>query len=324
MNCNPIIPIWLMIFWCIGLLTVRLIKRKGILYISRQILLVVLLFVMNLRIMIPVENGIQKGGERNTYVLFVLDDTLSMLAEDGVDHKRRIDDMKMDCEHIIDELYGSKFSVISFHNHSQVLLPFQNNAYYTKTVIQGIEPLSSVWATGSSLSVCLEDMEKSLKVAKEKADGDIVVFFMTDGEQINSDKLESFSKLSQFIDGGAVIGYGTSEGAPMYVYDAYSEEGEYLEMSDYPFEIAKSYLDEENCKKIAKDLGIEYIHRTDGECLDQLIGEIEKSSSIKLEDRMGVGYRETYYIFAIPLLFLLVLDLYDYKKVAKIAVANGR
>lgn len=110
----------------------------------------------------------------------------------------------------------------------------------------------------------------------------------------------------------------------MYVYDAYSEEGEYLEMSDYPFEIAKSYLDEENCKKIAKDLGIEYIHRTDGECLDQLIGEIEKSSSIKLEDRMGVGYRETYYIFAIPLLFLLVLDLYDYKKVAKIAVANGR
>ena len=43
---EPIIPIWLMVIICIGLLAI---KRKGVIPYIRQCLIVVLLFVINLR-----------------------------------------------------------------------------------------------------------------------------------------------------------------------------------------------------------------------------------------------------------------------------------
>ena len=43
---EPIIPIWLMVIICIGLLAI---KRKGIAPYIRQVLIVLLLFAINLR-----------------------------------------------------------------------------------------------------------------------------------------------------------------------------------------------------------------------------------------------------------------------------------
>ena len=49
MKINPILPIWLMSILCIGMLVM---KRKGVWNYIRQILIVLLVFAMNLRIMI--------------------------------------------------------------------------------------------------------------------------------------------------------------------------------------------------------------------------------------------------------------------------------
>ena len=89
MKTNPIIPIWLMAIICIGMLVM---KRKGVWNFIRQILIVSLLFTLNLRIMV-FSHEVEKL-ELNVDVLFVIDDSMSMLAEDFDGDGRRIDAVK--------------------------------------------------------------------------------------------------------------------------------------------------------------------------------------------------------------------------------------
>ena len=75
MITNPIIPVWLMGILCVFFLCL---KRKGKFNYIRQILIVVLLFVINLRIMIS--DGEAETVMAGADVLFVVDNTISMLA----------------------------------------------------------------------------------------------------------------------------------------------------------------------------------------------------------------------------------------------------
>ncbi len=77
MIINPIIPIWLMAVICVILL---FFTRKGAFNYIRQIIIIILLFAINLRIMVP--NPDAQTVEKKVDVLFVVDNTISMLAED--------------------------------------------------------------------------------------------------------------------------------------------------------------------------------------------------------------------------------------------------
>ena len=76
---EPIIPIWLMVIICIGLLAI---KRKGIAPYIRQVLMVLLLFAINLRPMYISDEVKVMRQKLNCYCIIVIDDTLSMMAED--------------------------------------------------------------------------------------------------------------------------------------------------------------------------------------------------------------------------------------------------
>ena len=74
MIVNPIIPIWLMSVICIILLVL---KRKGIFPYIRQIIVILLLFVINLRIMIPDEIEVSSP-KIDAKVIFVIDNTIGL------------------------------------------------------------------------------------------------------------------------------------------------------------------------------------------------------------------------------------------------------
>ncbi len=57
----------------------------------------------------------------------------------------------------------------------------------------------------------------------------------------------------------------------MYVKSYYDDRKELLEdTSDYPYKPAVSKIDEDNLKKIADDLGVDYINMNDGSALIRL------------------------------------------------------
>lgn len=311
MITNPIIPIWLMVIICIGLL---LLKRKGNIPYIRQIIIVVLIFVINLRIMVPDDNAKGKAQQVDANVVFVIDDTISMLARDYDGDTERLTAVKEDCSHIIDELYGAKFSIITYHNRANLLSPFTDDADYAKSVIKAISPLEEFYARGSSMNVCKEMLIDTLENASEKKNGNVVVFFISDGEITNDDTLGSFADAAEYIDYGAVLGYGTTQGGKMYVqsYDGRSTLVE--DTSEYPFSAAISKIDEDNLEEIAEDMEIDYVHMTEGDSIDKVLTRVKKASKVEMKDTVLEGYKDIYYIFVVPLVLLLIYEFVEYRR----------
>ena len=75
---------------------------------------------------------------------------------------------------------------------------------------------------------------------------------------------------------------------------------------------AISKIDEKNLKKIAKDIGIEYINMNNSNNLNTKLNEIKKlAEENKLGEKRAV---DIYYYFAIPILFLVIINFILKKK----------
>ena len=313
---DPIIPIWLMGILCIFLI---ILKRRGKAAFIRRVLAALMIFLVNLRIMVPGGQVATTTQTLDTYVLFVVDNTISMLAQDYDGGKERITAVKNDCAEIIENLDGAKFAVIGFNNSASLMSPYTNNSTYAADVINSMYPINSVYAQGSSMNVCKDVMIDTLKRAHDKADGTVVVFFVSDGEITNGDTLESFEKAAKYIDGGAVLGYGTKAGGNMYVDSYISGEKELLEdTSSYPTKPAVSCIDEKNLKSIASDLGVDYINMNDADGEKRISSLAEKIRSGAVtgsgEGSTAKGYIDIYYIFALVFAGLMVWEFIDIKK----------
>ena len=318
MKINPIIPIWLMSILCIGMLVM---KRKGVWNYIRQILIIALIFTMNLRIMV-FSHDIEKR-ELNVDVLFVIDDSMSMLAEDFDGDGRRIDAVKEDCEYIMDMMQGCRFSVISFGNYAYRLAPYTSDTSVVMSAIRSLEGQTQYYAQGTSLNMPYKKMMDALeKDAEQNSDRVQVVFFFSDGEITSkNEKLGSYKDASEYILTGAVLGYGTEEGGKMKVRafegDDYGVPS-YMKTKDKSGRLvdAISMIDEDNLQSIADDMDVEYYHVESSTTLRDVLGDItDRLDEYSTEGETGTeGYADTYYWFAIPLAALLVYDLIYYKR----------
>ncbi len=312
MIIKPIIPIWLMTVICVVML---LLKRKGRVPYIRQIIIVILMFAVNLRIMIPSGEAQIQSKQMEADVLFVVDDTISMVARDYNGETERLTAVKEDCKYIIDKLYGARFAVISFNNKANMLSPFTDDADYANSVIRSIYPIDELYATGSSMNVCKDILIDTTKKSYDKGDRSVVVFFISDGEITNGEALTSFKDAAKYIDNGAVLGYGTKEGGEMYVQSYFDDAPQPIEdTSDYPYKPAKSKIDEDNLTKIASDLDIDYINMNQRENIDEVIQKVQSSSKTSLARESADGYTDVYYIFVVPLLLLLIYEFVDYRR----------
>lgn len=312
MIINPIIPIWLMAIICIALV---ICKRKGKFAYIRQIIMIILLFMINLRMMIPTD--VEVSTKRiDANVFFVIDNTISMAANDCADGTTRMDALKADCNNITGSLSGARLSLITFANISKLVFPLTESTSFVNSCIKGIGVTNELYAKGSSMNICKDMLVELVKAAHEKNTGKVIVFFISDGEITNGDTLDSFKEAAKYIDGGAVLGYGTSKGGNMYIKDYFSDDLVAIEdKSEYPYEKAVSKIDEENLKAIAKDMDIEYINMTTENKLDTVIDNIKKDTALLGdEDSRLDGYKDIYFIFIIPLVGMLVYEFINWKR----------
>lgn len=292
-------------------------KRKGIFNYIRQILIVVLLFAINLRIMVP-------GGTVTTVapeidILFVCDNTISMMAEDYNGNGKRMDAVKKDCKYIVDQFPGASISIVTFDSSVEMKVPYTVDTFIVEQTFDGLNGEASYYAKGSSLNMVMSQLEKYLDRGRDTYQ---LVFFVSDGEITkDGEKLKSYDGLNKYIDDGAVLGYGTTEGGYMQAVamSAVEDEPEYLYYYNDNFDKVKavSKIDEGNLKSIAKDLSVDYIHMTNQSEIYGCVEEIKDNmSGVISSENMDSksGYSETYYYFLIPLIVLLVFDLMYYKR----------
>ncbi len=333
MMVQPIIPVWLMAVICGGLVGVVIAtgrrggaKARGAgnaakdsagaakptrgrrASMVRRILMVGLLFVINLRVMVP--TGEARVATNNLDVLFVIDDTSSMNAEDYNGRATRLSGVKADCGRIVDRLGGARFSVIAFNNDAKVLTPYTQDADITMEAIETLGPVEDFYARGTSLNTPVEAMTESLETSRQKGGRRRVVFLISDGEITDDSKLESYGKMAKLVDDGAVLGYGTSSGGYMK-QTTLSDSGEnyIIDYSSEHFDRAVSRIDEGNLQSIARDLGVDYINMGKQNNLDGKLAAIQNAASSGTEVSDESNYDDTYYLAVIPLLGLLLWEM---------------
>ncbi len=312
MRLFPIIPIWLMLPISIFLIIIVLITKKSRVTIY-EIFIIILLFIINLRPMFS--SGNSNIIVNDLDVLFVVDNTISMYAEDySSNNSERINAVKEDCSYIIRELSGARFALITFNNSSKIDIPFTFDNNIVNESIDILQPMVSYYAKGSSLNTPHNDMESILKNNQDNKRKKIV-FFISDGEITDDSRLKSFSDLKEYIDDGAVLGYGTTDGGYMKQNDGYSNEIKYVEdTSTWPYKKAISKLDEDNLEDIAKDLGVDYVYMNKQSNIDKTLKKVKKSINTTGTESDISSYTDIYYIFTIPLLILLFLLYNEYKR----------
>ena len=307
---NPIFPVpvtgalllvsfvLLVIFMCMRARPVRDIVFSAL----RVLLIFILAFVINLRIMQP---GDQAGIEtRNLDVLFVLDTTISMWAQDYNGGAERMEGAKADCAYIMEKLAGANFGLIRFDNRGQILAPFTQDTRNVTDAFDTIKAPDREYARGSDLSAPYPVMEDLLESSSGKENRKTVVFFLSDGELTNEATLMSYAGIAHHIDDGAVLGYGTGQGGRM-------REGSYKEFVADPQtgDIALSRIDESNLKQLAADMDIDYIYMEQPSAVDDKLNYIRLMAKTTVGEAKIDTFDDTYHYYVIPLLLLLVVEL---------------
>lgn len=320
MIINPMLPLIIIILigavliWLAVLMPTKLLKTLGI-------LTAILMILIGLRPMIS--DGETTILKNNLDVIFVMDGTLSMLAEDYKDNGKRIDAVIDDIQYVVNEIPGAYYSLIEFDNQSHINLRSTVDANAAATAAKTTHQLSELYARGSNITIFKDDLKKILESSTKKDGRKRIVFLMTDGENTSGEKLENLADLKQYIDGGAVLGYGTQQGGKMkvkdddeyyYSFSTTDTDSQYLkDWSSYPVQAAISKIDEENLRKMANELGIEYVHMTDQTNLNSLIKQIKSIQNTE-DSKNDYTYTDIYYYFCWPLLIALLLMLYLAKK----------
>ena len=309
---EPMIPVWLMVIICIGLLAI---KRRGVVPYIRQVLMVLLLFAINLRPMYISSEVKVLRQKLNCYCIIVIDDTLSMMAEDYDGDRPRMEGVKADVEYITEQMTGAKFCLIDFNNDVNLIAPFTDDTAYIKSAVNSIYPLADYHATGTNINVCKKLLGQMIDNANILGDGDVVVFFITDGENTDRNELDTFADLAAGIDGGAVMGYGTDKGGQMHYYDElYEEEVLVEDKRSFPYQPAVSYIDEDNLEQLSKDLGLKYVHMYDTEDIDPILDDVLDLLESEQEETTKYGYADTYFWFVIPLALLVAYEFISVKR----------
>ena len=315
---NPVIPLpILIVFFAIAVLIILIVwirskenRIKSTLEFFIRLGIAALAFVIAIRPMRE-ERGINVP-LGNLDVLFVLDTTLSMWAIDGPVTTRFAAAQK-DVENIMDELAGANFALITFQNKSVVLSPFTQDKDTVHGLLKNIQtPViygEDIYnLTGSRMQTPYYDLKSLLLSSNKKENRQTIVFFLSDGEVTHPENSSySYASLSDLVDGGAVIGYGTETGGTMhdkYDFIVYDDNTTYGNSTTKKKAI--SCIDEDNLRNIAYGLGIEYIHRERATDLKPVIAKVKALSATVTERRNDiVNYYDTHYKY-VPLLVILL------------------
>ncbi len=311
---NPIIPLAVMIVYSIILIAIVIMNKKNIVV---RILIIVLLFIITQR---PIIEDTDNKFYKNLDILFVVDTTLSMNSVD-VNNITRISAFKNDCKQIMQNFKGSRYSFISFNNYSKVLIPFTDDINILYDIIDNLEVIDPNYAAGSSLDLPYDNTKNLLESSKNKENRQRILFFVSDGESNIKEKtkkdLDIYTNLVSYIDDGAVLGYGSTNGGKIIVDKAISKEN-LVDDDNYLIDktnnkLAISKIDENSLLYLKDKLSLDYYHMNNFSTLKNKINKIKKMAKESLDDPLYYD-KDLYFYFSFVMLCLLIYEMYSFRR----------
>lgn len=312
MITNPILPIWLMLIISLIYLVLTPFNKTSIII---KVALVIVLNIINIRPMIP--NDEIKTISSNLDVLFVVDNSISMQAEDMENNNTRINAVIKDINSLMKMLPGSRYSLIVSDVVSKVRVPYTYDGNIIKQHLKTMLPPSKKFAMYQSLDLPIESIREQLNSSLEDETRRQVLFYFSDGESHTTYDASLYRDLNAFISAGAIIGYGTSSGGPMKDYEIKDPSDPYYYFVDkITNEKALSMINESNLKDIAYNLSLDYINQKDSGKIKSKAYEI-KAGVFKTNEGTNLDtkyYKDTYFYFVLIFIIILVIDYLRYKR----------
>lgn len=211
-------------------------------------------------------------------VLVVVDRTRSMAALDHAGRKPRIEGVRSDLDALAEELPGARFAMIGFGAESRLTLPFTTDVSAFQSAVETLDLERPREGDGSSATRPVTEVVDVLeRAAERRPDRRRVVVYVGDGEDTTSAGVDqSFDQVADLVVGGAVLGYGTTDGAEMPAADDLSLDLGYVEDPETG-EPAVSRADLDNLEEIADELDVDFSHRTGTGGMDRIVDSFEAS-----------------------------------------------
>lgn len=258
-----------------------------------------------------------KVKEGDLDVLVVIDRTRSMIAEDGPGGAPRLALVKKDLRELAADLPGSRFSAITFGGEVvRDELPFTTDATAFDALVDTLRVEGPFDGVGSMIDAPLPTAEDVLHDdLDEYPDRRRIVVLLSDGENTADGSQDSFSPLRSYFDGGAVLGYGTTQGGKMLVDTADPSQGYMTDPSTS--QDAVSHIDVGNLEKVAGQLGVGFVHRTAEDPAEiARIARSFRSAQVDTEHTARAKPEKTW-VFGFVLLPLLLWELWPHRRSAR-------
>jgi Ca-activated chloride channel homolog len=194
---------------------------------------------------------------------------------------RRLDGARIDAVSLTGDVPGAGYSVIGFASQASTELPLTTDgdavAAWAATVTQEVTASS----TGSSLATPVPVLERVLATARERSPhATRYLFVLSDGEETNGLGTGDWSTVADLVDGGAVLGYGSSDGATMTSFDGTDRPDAPLIPDPETGAPAVSRIDEDALRSVAATLGVPYVHRTEVAPTQDLLDGVVAGSAV--------------------------------------------
>lgn len=311
MTLQPIWPLWLLAIFAAGLgaLSIWQLTRSGANRPgwARRLGLVALITIIGLGP--SIEDRVPDALLTNAEVYFVVDRTGSMAAQDyGEDGETRLTGVASDIDQLTRIIPAAQYSIIAFDSQATRQLPLTSDARAVRSWAETMRQEVTNYSAGSAIDRPLETLEGVLTRSQESNPQNVrLVFLLSDGENTrgsgsNPDDIDSYEGLGPLVDGGAVLGYGTSEGGQMLRYTGVGEpeEGDWI-VDPGTQEPAVSKLDEDQLRQVAADLDVPYLHRFEPSSLQTVVEELNIDDVASDGRRDAIVYRGVFWILGLAL-----------------------
>ncbi|NIZ93580.1 VWA domain-containing protein [Kineococcus rubinsiae] len=209
---------------------------------------------------------------RDVDVYLVVDDTVSMAAEDHGAGRPRIEGARADVAALVARFAGARFSTIASGSTAVQTMPLTTDATAAVTSVQALLPSALDSTAGSDPRAAGPLLHRLLAEGAERSPGRAqLVFVLGDGERTSDTAASAFR--SADVSGGAVLGYGTTAGGRMRDAPAAllygGDGGPYVldTRGGTPTE-AVSHADPDELRAVAGELGVPFVARAAGEPID--------------------------------------------------------
>nr|WP_082775316.1 VWA domain-containing protein [Pseudoclavibacter helvolus] len=309
---NPILPAFVLVIFGIALLGFGIFALVRATDRRRRINWALRLAACGLIVLAAFRPGIGSAPAPNLQsevdVLFVVDTTASMVAEDW-DGAPRLEGVKADISALASAHEGARFGLVTFDAAAVQRLPFTADTTALDALLQTLRPEVTQYSRGSSISIA-EPLVKDVLDAASEAEPERarVVYYLGDGEQTADTEPDSFSDLAGYLAGGAVLGYGTEAGGPMKETAGTLETGEPTYIVDAQGQQALSVIDTAALQQIADELGVPLETRAPG--TEVVAAEVDSTRVTQTKGSAETAF-EVYWILASAAFLLLLRDVWE-------------